>query len=55
MPDPGPSCELPAIPLNLPLRHSQWIQICVSCNGLMYHGGASAYAQSNQRCSDKSW
>ncbi len=52
-PSPGPHCELPPIPLHLPLGHSQWIEICASYNGVMYHGGASAYAQSNQRCSDK--
>lgn len=52
-PTAGPHCELPAIPLHLPLGHSQWIEICARYNGIMYHGGASAYAQSNQRCSDK--
>ncbi len=52
-PSPGPHCELPAIPLHLPLGHSQWIEICARYNGVMYHGGASAYAQSNQRCSDE--
>ncbi len=52
-PTPGPRCNFPSIPLHLPLGHSQWIEICASYNGVMYHGGASAYAQSNQRCSDK--
>ncbi len=27
--------------------------MCASYNGVMYHGGAAAYAQSNQECSDK--
>lgn len=52
-PTPGPRCNLPSIPLHLPLGHSQWVRICASYNGVMYHGGAAAYAQSNQECSDK--
>jgi hypothetical protein len=52
-PHPGPSCDIPSIPLHLPLGHSQWIEICASYSGIMYHGGAAAFAQSNQQCSDK--
>jgi hypothetical protein len=52
-PNPGPHCEIPSIALHLPLGHSQWIEMCASYNGLIYHGGAAAYAQSNQRCSEK--
>ncbi len=39
------------MPINV--QSPRWIEICASYNGVMYHGDASAYAQSNQRCSDE--
>ena len=41
------------MPLQLPLGHSQWIEICARYNGVMYHGGSTASAESNQQCSEK--
>ena len=41
----GQRTEVPSIPLHLPLGHSQWSKMCASYSGLMYHGGAVAFAR----------